>query len=234
MTPQTLYDARRAAQDCLTVYPEYTPATLPRDTVIIENKNARVMVQTDAYSQTITFCGSNDCRDWMMNFRPWRVKRSHVGSVFDGVADYHDLIRDPLIAALDPKKRKIYQGHSLGGAVAKRAAAGHASKGGVVEAVFTFGAPMVGGKDFNDVYASLGLDSHDFWAPGDVVPYMPRLLGLPIGYTRQSGLHVLSQGTLTDKIPSWLASKPWKTWREEHRVCHSMLNYIPLMAGVRP
>ncbi len=235
LTPETLLEAVHAAQSCRTVYPEFSPARWPKNIVVVARENARVTIETLPNVQIITYAGSDDCADWIGNFRFGKVRRSHVGMIHDGVADYHDLVRDALIRELDPKLPKRFYGHSLGGAAAKRAAAGHAIKGGRVDCVHTFGALMTGDQEFVDVYNAQGIATFDWWAPGDLVPYQPNLLGIPLGYRRTNQPLVLScTGEATDVVPKWMESRPWRTWTQHRNLCHGIRNYNRLLPLVRP
>ncbi len=235
LTDSTLLEAVAAAQSCKAVYPEFSPRVWPENTVVVARKNARVIVETYPDFQDITYAGSNDCADWWGNFHIGMVRRSHVGLIYDGVADYHDLVREMLIRVLDPQKPKRFRGHSLGGGAAKRAAAGHAVKGGRVDSVHTFGAPMVGNQEFADIYKSCEIPTFDWWAPGDLVPYQPNLLGIPLGYKRDTAPLVLGpDGIVSDVIPNWLVSRPWRTWTKQRNLCHSIKNYNRLLPLVQP
>ncbi len=81
-------------------------------------------------------------------------------------------LRD-LLLALDPDKAIYLTGHSLGGALALVAAAafgGNDRLGDRIAAVYTYGAPRVGGRDFPDVVKA---PHYRVVNSGDVVPLVP-------------------------------------------------------------
>ncbi|HZT49279.1 MAG TPA: lipase family protein [Hyphomicrobiaceae bacterium] len=81
-------------------------------------------------------------------------------------------LRD-LLLAQDPAKAIYLTGHSLGGALALVAAAafgGNDRLGDRIAAVYTYGAPRVGGRDFPDIVKA---PHYRVVNSGDVVPLVP-------------------------------------------------------------
>lgn len=191
------------------VYDEYENLLLMRhsDVTVIKVKNARAMVLEDADTVTVVMAGSNDWKDWRGNLMRGKVARGGIGRVYDGVADYYGLLRDHIHAAIkgDDKPFRCF-GHSLGGAAAEMFAARRIAHDKPVACLHTFGASMVGDKDFAAVSARIP-NAYNWWIPGDAVPYQPKLAGLiPLGYRRARDPHVVSGLKVTRKVPIWRPS----------------------------
>lgn len=204
-----MIDLATAAEGALLsalAYKEYEASLLHRhpDAIVVENRNARAVVLNREDTIDIIFAGSDDYRDWRGNFMRGKVARGGIGKVYDGVADYYGLLRDRIHAAVkdDDKPFRCF-GHSLGGASAEMFAARRVAHGKPVACLHTYGAPMVGDKEFAAVSAQIP-DAYNWWIPGDVVPYQPKLAGLiPLGYCRARAPHVVDGLKVTRKVPLW-------------------------------
>lgn len=187
-------------------YKEFDAQLLMRhpDAIIIEFRNARAVVINREDTVDLIFAGSDDYRDWMGNIMRNKVSRGGIGKVYKGVADYYGLLRDRIHAAIenDDKPFRLF-GHSLGGAAAEMFAARRVAHGKPVACLHTYGSPMVGDKDFAKVSAQIP-EAYNWWIPGDVVPYQPKVLGMfSKGYERARVPCLIDGLKIVRKVPFW-------------------------------
>jgi pimeloyl-ACP methyl ester carboxylesterase len=130
----------------------------------------------------LSFRGTTDGRDRRTDLSIGVAKTTVQGyaqavQVHRGFYEAFDLVADgiriTLNASASPQKPIFITGHSLGGAlalVASAALAGEKGLGGRIAAVYTFGAPRVGARDFDRVVKA---PHYRLVNEGDVVPLIP-------------------------------------------------------------
>jgi pimeloyl-ACP methyl ester carboxylesterase len=240
MTPATLETARELALDSLNAYAarenHLRLAYCDRRLTIIDRRNVRLFIAETHSVQKVVFAGSDDSRDWLGNLSAFKVTRTEVGRIHNGFADNYARVRRDLAEILDPAKRLVFAGHSLGGALAQIAAAQAARRGITVDCVHTFGAPMVGDSRWKTFYDACRIETH-CWAVGwDRVPCHPSVLGFRLGYRPVStGRFVALDGRLLSVRPGFLTSRTWKTWFKR-KANHAMETYVEALGRteVRP
>lgn len=158
----------------------------------------------------VAFRGTTDRGDRKIDFRIG-VQRVQVAghvmhvTVHDGFYDAFRLVEPGLRIALNataPSKPIFLTGHSLGGAVALVASAalsGVDSLGGRIAAVYTFGAPRVGGANFARVIKA---PHYRVVNEGDVVPLVPP--NWISGYQHNGELLLLRRGAIHP-----VRTRPW-------------------------
>ena len=149
------------------------------ETLIVGDTEAMV-AETDKFV-LVAFRGTSSRSDVRTDFRirlntqrvavEGRPVRVHRG-FYSAFKQIEERLRDLLIAQDDDKP--IYlTGHSLGGAlalVASAALGGHDKLGDRIAAVYTFGAPRVGGPDFPNIVKA---PHYRVVNSGDAVPLVP-------------------------------------------------------------
>ena len=135
----------------------------------------------------VVFRGTTDAEDWGANLNARRVViknhpkrvRAHAGflgayqKVEESILQILKGIDDA--DCLPEKRRPIYlTGHSLGGALAVVASAALPMEDGItgdqIAAVYTYGAPRVGGGDFREI---IKVPHYRVFNPWDLVPAIP-------------------------------------------------------------
>lgn len=157
----------------------------------------------------VAFRGTTDARDRKTDFRV-SVQRVQIEghdmhvTVHDGFYDafrlVEPLVREALLAT--PDKPIFLTGHSLGGAlalVASAALAGQDILGGRIAAVYTFGAPRVGGESFARVVKA---PHYRIVNEGDMVPLVPP--NWLNGYRHNGELLLLRRGAIHP-----VRTRPW-------------------------
>lgn len=87
----------------------------------------------------------------------------------------------PTFAPLIPHGKPLYiGGHSLAGAMAKKAAGYLSQRGHKVAGVYTWGCPNGGGVQWANWYNGLGIPTFDFIRGRDPIPFLPPY-GVPTG-----------------------------------------------------
>jgi len=148
----------------------------------------------------LSFRGTTDKRDARTDFSIGveKVRIAGFGEdvvVHRGFYEAFQLISDGIRIALNAtdKAKPIYiTGHSLGGAlalVASAALAGADHLGGRIAAVYTFGAPRVGGRGFE---RAVKAPHYRIVNEGDVVPLIPP--SWIFGYRHTGVLYLLAKG----------------------------------------
>jgi len=148
------------------------------DAIVVDDTEAIVVEAKDFL--VVAFRGTTSKADRKTNFRIG-VARAPVENhpqkvrVHAGFYSAYQLVEDRVQAAIKsvPGKSVYLTGHSLGGAVALVASAalgGRDDLGGRIAAVYTFGSPRVGGRDFPAIVKA---PHYRVVNSGDVVPLVP-------------------------------------------------------------
>lgn len=158
----------------------------------------------------VSFRGTTDRRDRKTDFRitVGQVQvQGHEQSVkvhegfYDAFRLVEPLVHDALVET-DPSKPIFLTGHSLGGALALIASAAFSGRdvlGGRIAAVYTFGAPRVGGDGFARVVKA---PHYRIVNEGDVVPQVPP--NWLSGYRHTGELYLLRKGRIRA-----VRTRPW-------------------------
>jgi triacylglycerol lipase len=110
-----------------------------------ESANARFAV--------LVFRGTNALRDWLTNLNGTPVSWPGGGVVHEGFRNALDLVWDDVSKCLDSVECPIYYtGHSLGAALAALAASRRTPR-----ALYTFGSPLTGDKEFASTLSGTGV-----------------------------------------------------------------------------
>lgn len=183
--------------------------------------------------------GTEGRGDWRQNIRAtmagptelippgvtWTAPHRHRG-----FAEAWDIIRPQVEAWLAKRPQGqplIFSGHSLGGALAFLGAYESAMQGRNVEAVITFGAPMVGRSEWADAYKTAGLQDRTLRLvfDQDLVPLILQFIGYqhvgrewlpekpPLIYGKVLWKAAVA-GTLVGLV-KWGMTSGNKTWREK-------------------
>lgn len=211
---------------------------LPHKAIVVDRKNARVVVNDLPDCVEVAFAGSDDWWDWWGNFLRFRSQRTHVGPIYHGIARYYDLLRRDLsdvLKSLSVQDGKPVRatGHSLGGGTAEQFAVRLRKNGGNVLSVDTFGAPMVGADEFAAASEYAGIPTRNWWMPGDMVPYQPLLFGVrSLGYRRLRPPMVPRGIRISRSVPPPI---PAFSRFLRRSIAHSMQgSYIPGIAAILP
>jgi triacylglycerol lipase len=147
--------------------------------------------------------------DFLLDGEAWRRSigdgmSAHAGFYDAIISVSHELIDWARLAPRDAQgqKRFVVTGHSLGGALAMLGAKILAGAGFEVQAVYTFGQPRVGDREFARVYDErLGERTFRFVNEEDIVPRVPGWLS---GY-RHAGVECFlpAMGGLKVKPSLW-------------------------------
>lgn len=128
----------------------------------------------------LVFRGTTDLVDWKTNLRSERVViknnnrrvRGHSGFVDAYLAAEAQIL--DLVSGIDYRLPLYIAGHSLGGALAVLASAAIPMEDELtadqIAAVYSFGAPRVGGGDFRDL---IKVPHYRVFNPWDIVPSVP-------------------------------------------------------------
>jgi hypothetical protein len=104
----------------------------------------KTLDSTNPQFAVLVFRGTNALRDWLTNLRGAPVSWPGGGKVHEGFKEAIDLVWDEIDKCLNSVNLPIfYAGHSLGAALAVLAASRRAAR-----AVYTFGSPLTGDKEF--------------------------------------------------------------------------------------
>lgn len=199
---------------------------------------AFIAINHDQSEVILAFRGSRELQDFKADLKFWLVPfTGGKGKVYSGFLKAWNSVKDQILLRLgqiitDPSKYTlIVTGHSLGGALATIASVDifnhFKNKYQKVPGQFimvNFGAPMVGDKDFANMYNNLtsnGLSSRLYIDPNDPIKNWVNFSLKFFGYADVTGR------TLTEEINDHSISNYLKC----HRVSnfwkyHSILNYI--------
>ena len=130
----------------------YAPALPPIAFEMVAG-NDYVQARIDGAAVRLSFCGTNDPQDWKSNLRAELIPFKGIGHVHKGFAEAWTKFEDGLRKRLKCLSGSpvFIEGHSRGGSIGTIAAAilgNYWEEFGQVEALTTFGAPMVGDKYF--------------------------------------------------------------------------------------
>jgi hypothetical protein len=156
--------------------------TWPAKVRVIQEKNHFGLVVRLPSAVIVAFRGTDDARDWLTNLSLWQSSPwgAEWGSVHAGFWGAVDALWPQITAALrelDADAMPVwFTGHSLGGAMAMLAAARllNERQQAEIRAIYTFGQPMVGNREFVARYATcLGPKLGRFVATRDDIPNQP-------------------------------------------------------------
>ncbi|MEZ5941097.1 MAG: trypsin-like peptidase domain-containing protein [Planctomycetaceae bacterium] len=119
----------------------------------------------------VCFRGTESTGDWLINLRLFSIGDDTYGSVHRGFYFAFQSLKETLESLMDDDLPIVLTGHSLGGALATIASAEWNSS---VQAVYTFGQPAVGKRDFQEfVGTTLGAKFSRMVNDNDIVPQVP-------------------------------------------------------------
>lgn len=148
----------------------------------VQGKLAQAIFFDAGPAYVLAFPGTHDLKDWIIdskfllkpviNFGP--VVRVHDG-FYDDVVDIYGLVFDLVTATIASAPKPLFiTGHSLGGAVAILCAHMLALRKIAIQAVYTFGQPRVGDRDYAAQYNQvLGAKTFRLVFEDDLVPHVP-------------------------------------------------------------
>jgi hypothetical protein len=166
----------------------------------------------------VGFRGSESIQDWLANARFLPSDREDGVRIHTGFLAALDEVwarLDPAESGSDPTEPLVVTGHSLGGALAHLSAWRWAKAGRSVHAVYTFGAPRVGHRNFRSSYDRLlGRRTLRVINHIDIVTRVPLLIQ---GY-RHVGRRVYGDGAgrLTVDAPAWAVARDDISYRVRH------------------
>ena len=171
-----------------------------------------VVARYDDHTE-IAFRGTASIEDWILDLDVRKAALAYGVKVHAGFLRAAEALLPLLLAELLPPaldkaavKPLYLTGHSLGGALASLAALFLHREGLPVAAVYTFGSPRVGNREWRVIYSeALGECSYRVIAEGDLVPYLPGLLD---GFR-----HVGQEIMLT---PHGIYARPAHWWEVAH------------------
>lgn len=163
------------------------------DPLFLSHKDRRKKLDTQSFvaskdkSVLVVFRGTEptDIKDWLTDLRLKQVRRtSYDGKVHRGFADALQISWSDLAKQVSARLRAGAQdvwfaGHSLGGALATLAAHRFARKGVPVAALYTYGCPRVGDRDF---VRAMKMPNYRFENNHDLVAKVPLELTLGLEY----------------------------------------------------
>lgn len=149
----------------------------------------------------LAFKGTDSLHDWVGNFTMLPSKWQYGGIVHKGFIDAYTLIENYVKLGAENKSKIYITGHSLGGALSILATT---EIGKSVSAVYTFGAPKVGDKAFNDLLKNIPI--YRIANENDIVTKIPPIKNImniehagEAIYFNQSGM-LSSQKTATSNV----------------------------------
>ena len=170
----------------------------------------------------IAFRGTASIEDWILDLDVRKDALAYGVKVHAGFLKAAEVLLPLLLAELLPAgtykttvKPLYLTGHSLGGALASLAALFLHREGLPVAAVYTFGSPRVGNREWRAIYSeALGGVSYRVIAAGDLVPLLPGLLD---GYRHVGQEILLTEHGIFARPPHW-----WEIIQDSWRVLTAM------------
>jgi pimeloyl-ACP methyl ester carboxylesterase len=177
----------------------------------------------------LVFRGSHDLRSWLTNIRTRPVARPPYGGlVHQGFGDALEGVIEEIEGALrDLPGPVFYTGHSLGAALATLAAARKPPR-----AVYAFGSPRVGNKEFKDSLAKKTKLYRVVHSRDIVATAPPAELGFDhceeLHYITRDGRFLVNpKGDLTDAQRFSLFQPGWHLLRAPEELAdHAPINYV--------
>jgi triacylglycerol lipase len=153
----------------------------------------------------LAFRGTTNLRNCLTDAEtPLMSHPCYPGRVHRGFADAVDHVWPEIQKLLGPTSRTAplwITGHSLGGAMATLASIRLVNDGYTVRAVYTYGSPRVGNREFRDTYR---MDNYRFVNDNDLVPHLPFLWC----YKHVGQLKLLdARGNLSEEPSAWKSKK---------------------------
>ena len=135
----------------------------------LNKDGAQAMILTNADEQVLAFRGTQpkELNDVAADLKSWKHKSKTDGQVHDGFFDEVEKLWADIIPLLTKKKPLFICGHSLGGAMATIAASRLEEQ---TEALYTFGSPRVGNKQF---ISHVNVTHYRWRNNNDLVPTVP-------------------------------------------------------------
>ena len=195
------------------------------DFVFVEGCGERVDTQafvvTDPEGVIVAFRGTQQAKDVATNL--WAAKTTeHPSSpslrVHEGFCTAYVEVSEQITTEIERRKAEstdvFVTGHSLGGALATLAALDIKLKHSELNvAMYNFGSPRVGYREFAEFYDCIVEDSHRVVVPRDAVPHLPVAGWLPGGYRhigRERKLKNVSLPFLDhDLVQSYMPQLSW-------------------------
>lgn len=181
-----------------------------RSMIIQSGKNLQAVIAYNDKDLIVSFQGTNDWQDVIVDAKAIKVKRDRLGKVHDGFIDAWEDLKPSIMVAIDTitetgDKSIFVCGHSLGGALAALCSASIQSvKGRSVERCWTFGMPRVGNSTWKETFKRLGIDMVRFVNCQDIVTKVPFFMYNHVG-----------KSVYLDKKGNYRKSRPWtlNLWR---------------------
>ena len=134
----------------------------------------------------LAFCGSNELRDWKINFRAYQCEFYQWGKVHRGFQKAFLSIKDDLLAFKEINDYPLFlTGHSLGAALATLVTAYLSNSNINMDSCYTYGSPRVGDADFanalegKNIYRMVNYCDVVTMVPFDVAAIQYRHVGHP-------------------------------------------------------
>lgn len=140
------------------------------------NGTQALCFKTTAHEYVIAFRGTDDFQSVITDAKTWRVDSETVGQVHAGFKEYLDVIYGTLKKwlehhiVLEQQYKVILTGHSLGAAAATIMTA-RLKQLGYNVALYTYGSPRVGNKDFSEQFNNI--ECYRFVNNNDIVCSIP-------------------------------------------------------------
>lgn len=144
--------------------------------------------RTIGADDTLTFAGSKRAIDWMRDAEGWPMWDAELGFCHAGFLRNMDSVIAEVMGVI--KNPLTIQGHSLGGARARIAAAKMVVRGMNVKRVCVFGSPKPGFANARRIIEKSGIEHESFRNRDDPVPLVPGVL------------------------PHWSHTEQWRTFDE--------------------
>lgn len=168
----------------------------------------------------LAFQGTNDIKDFLTDGKadfatPVTLARTWP-PIHDGFWCAFWACSEALFPLLPTTKPIRVTGHSLGAAMAKLAARYLADRGHIIECLYTFGCPHVGGVQWVNFYGQKEIPTFDFIHGRDGIPFMP-----PWGLPTNDPIFLDLRGLIVQKRigPSWLNPlRLAKAWVIDHSI----------------
>lgn len=205
----------------------------------------------------VAFRGTSSLRDFVTDAEAWRCE-TELGGVHFGFASAWSSIAEKVFNALQPYGTRpvILCGHSLGGALAILGAALLRRHRVNVHSVYTFGAPRVGDKTFQQRYNATPVPGSPFANLGEATftiiddcDLVPRIPGWLAGFRRPGHDEFISSlnPNRLEEDPSVLrrlvsdifsltnewAARRNPTFLEQVLVDHKLENYIKALVAIK-